>query len=284
MPTESRVPPSMRMRLLALSLLLAGWSGAAAAQSGQKPTHADPAIDPALMRAGFLSGHPDLRFRLLGLDEFKQGKMEDAFKFFQRAAYYADKPSQGMVAEMLWSGQGVAQDKALAYAWMDLAAERGYSTFLGLRERYWNALDEAERLLAVDEGQAIYSKYGDAAAKPRIATQLRRAKKQVTGSRTGSVGSLQIYVAGPGGFEQIDGSKFYEPKYWDPDKYQAWQDAIWMKPRIGRVSVGEVEAVGNGKAAGVPSRVPAGTPQTDSEEPQTPERSEQDLGSRPDNP
>ncbi len=46
----------------------------------------------------------------------------------------------------------------------------------------------------------------------------------------------------------------------------------------------KVEAVGNGKAAGVPSRVPAGTPQTDSEEPQTPERSEQDLGSRPDNP
>ena len=109
MPTESRVPPSMRMRLLALSLLLACCSGAAAAQSGQKPTHADPTIDPALMRAGFLSGHPDLRFRLLGLDEFKQGKMEDAFKFFQRAAYYADKPSQGMVAEMLWSGQGVAQ-------------------------------------------------------------------------------------------------------------------------------------------------------------------------------
>ena len=68
----------------------------------------------------------DLRFRLHGLEEFKAGRHEDAFKFFQRASFYADKPSQGMVAEMLWNGQGVAKDPALAYAWMDLAAERGY--------------------------------------------------------------------------------------------------------------------------------------------------------------
>ena len=103
----------------------------------------------------------------------------------------------------------------------------------------------------------------------------------MTGSRTGSVGSLQIYVAGPGGFEQIDGSKFYEPKYWDPDKYQAWQDAIWMKPRIGRVSVGEVDAVRDDKPIEVPSRVPSSAPQTDSEEPQTPARDETGLGTRP---
>ena len=108
MPTASHVPSSMRMCLLALPLVLACWSGAAAAQSsGQKPAAADPAIDPAIMRAGFLSAHPDLRFRLLGLDEFKQGKMENAFRFFQRAAFYADKPSQGMVAEMLFHGRNL---------------------------------------------------------------------------------------------------------------------------------------------------------------------------------
>ena len=220
----------------------------------------------------FLSGHPDLRYRLLGLDEIKQGKHANAFRFFQRAAYYADKPSQGMVAEMLWTGQGVPRDQALAYAWMDLAAERGYLPFLGARERYWAGLSEAERVRAVEEGQAVYSTYGDAAAKPRIASILRRARKEVTGSRTGSVGSLQVYVAGPSGFERIDGSKFYDPKYWDSEKYQAWQDAIWMKPRIGRVTVGEVDAVRDGKPADGTSRVPTSPPRTDSLEWQKPAR------------
>ena len=164
---------------------------------------------------------------------------------------------------------------------LDLAAERGYITFLGQRERYWNTLDDAQRSRAIEEGQAIYAKYGDAAAQPRIATVLRRARMQVTGSRTGFAGSLKIYVPGPGGFEQIDGSKFYDPKYWDPKQYQAWHDAVWMNPRIGHVSVGTMEKVREDAPAGVPSRVPTAQPQTDSEEPETPDRDESGLGTRP---
>src|SRR5690606_37219363 len=95
---------------------------------------------PVMITAGFLKAHPDLRYRLHGLEKYKERDFDDALKFFRRAAFYADKPSQGMVAEMYWRGEGVEQDRALAYAWMDLAAERGYRGFLGLRERYWNAL------------------------------------------------------------------------------------------------------------------------------------------------
>src|SRR3546814_12804278 len=76
--------------------------------------------------------------------------------------------------------------------------------------------------------------YGDAAAKPRIAIALRRGRREMTGSRTGMVGSLKIYVPGPGGYQQIDGSKFYDARYWEPEKYQQWHDAIWPQPRIGR--------------------------------------------------
>lgn len=273
----THVPCSLvGIRPLALSLLLASLPFAAAAQNTSSPPP-DPTADPVMLTAGFLSGHPDLRFRLLGLEEYKKQNFEDALKFFQRAAYYADKPSQGMVAEMLWNGQGAMQDKAQAYAWMDLAAERGYAGFLGLRERYWSDLSEAERDRALAEGQAIYAKYGDAAAQPRIAGVLRRERRQMTGSRTGSLaGNLQIYVPGPGGVQQIDGAKFYDPRYWDPRQYQAWHDAIWMKPRIGRVTVGEVEKVPDG--ATPPSRVPATTPQSDAEEPQTPDRDESGLG------
>ena len=257
---------------------LLGFNGIASAQvSEARPP--DPTEDPVMLSAGFLSGHPDLRYRLLGLDEFKQGEHERAMRFFQRAAFYADKPSQGMVAEMLWNGHGSKRDPALAYAWMDLAAERGYAGFLGLRERYWNALSEDERIHALEIGQSLYAQYGDAAAQPRLATVLRREKKRATGSRTGFVGSLKIFVPGPSGFQQIDGSKFYDERYWDPKQYQAWHDSIWMEPRVGRVSVGELKQVQDGGK--VPSRVPATLPQADVPEPSTPTRDESNIGKEP---
>lgn len=269
---------------LALLLLMAGFSclpGAVFAQGSQgSKAPPDPTQDRVMMGAGFLTAHPDLRYRLLGLEEFKKGELEDALRFFQRASYYADKASQGMVAEMLWNGQGTERNPPLAYAWMDLAAERGYAGFLGLRERYWNALNEEQRTRAVEEGQLLYAKYGDAAAQPRIANVLRREKKRTTGSRTGFVGSLQIYVPGPGGFDQIDGSKFYDERYWDPKQYQAWHDSIWMKPRVGRVSVGEVQQI---QEQAPSSRIPSTAPEVDADEPETPQRDESKLGTEKDN-
>lgn len=242
-----------------LPLLLLPW--VVALQAGENATvRTDPTQDRVMMSAGFLSGHPDLRFRLWAMEAREDGRMDEAFNLFRRAAFYGDKPSQGMVAEMYWTGEGVAKDPALGYVWMDLAAERGYPGFLGLRERYWNALSEPDRARAIEEGQALYAKYGDAATEPRIAAQLRRARSQTTGSRTGFVGNLTIYIPGPTGIAQpIDGSKFYDPRYWDPKLYRQWQDAIWKDPKVGRVQVGEVEQVG--------SRVPPTAPNIDAPEP-----------------
>lgn len=269
----------MRNRLLfALLYALLAPAGAFAQQDASSPPP-DPTSDRLMMSAGFLSAHPDLRYRLLGLDEFKHGRYEDALRFFQRASFYADKPSQGMVAEMLWNGQGTPKDPVLAYAWMDLAAERGYAGFLGLRERYWNALSETERKRALAEGESIYAKYGDAVAQPRLAATLRRERRNITGSRMGFAGNVKIYVPGPGGYEQIDGSKFFDERYWDPKQYQAWHDSIWMKPRIGRVQVGEVEQM---PQQGPASRVPTATPDKEAVEPETPQRDESHLGTQKD--
>ncbi|MCE7032199.1 hypothetical protein LY625_06135 [Lysobacter sp. GX 14042] len=185
------------------------------------------------------------RYRLLGVEAYRAREYERAFEYFRRAAYYADKPSQGMVAEMLWTGQGVPRDGALAYAWMDLAAERGYRGFLTLRERYWTRLDEPARARALEEGGAVYARYGDEAARPRIDRELRHARRQITGSRTGHpVGHLRIEVPGPNGTSiGIDGTRFYDPVYWDPQQYQAWHDQVWMEPRTGNVDVGELESL-----------------------------------------
>jgi len=255
-------------RLWLLAMLLPISTAMAADKKPAAPP--DPTADPLMITAGFLTHHPDMKYRLLGMEAFKAKKYEDAMRFFRRASFYADKPSQGMVAEMLWNGQGAPQDKALAYAWMDLAAERGYAGFLGLRERYWSALTEAERARAVSEGQEIYARFGDAAAKPRYETQLRRGRTQITGSRTGFAGNVQIIVPGPGGEQTIDGTKFYDPRYWDAKKYWAYTDQVWAKPRIGRVSVGEVEQVDDNLPA-PSSRVPETAPQVDAQEPDVPE-------------
>lgn len=223
-------------------LLLATCAGHAGHAEAQGKN--DPSTDPVMLSAGFLSAHPDLNNRLRGLEAYRKGDFAAALGHFMRAAYYADKPSQAMVAEMHALGQGVPRDPTLAYAWMDLAAERGYLPFLNHRERYWDALSHAERERVGTVGEPLYASLGDAVAQPRMARVLRNARRNTTGSRVGFVGNLKIMIPGPGGEEVIDGSKFYDPKYWDPDKYQAWHDSIWMNPRTGSVSIGEIQKIG----------------------------------------
>lgn len=226
----------------------------------------DPAGDAQLVTAGFLRHHQDLQYRLLGMDAYKAKRFDKALQYFRRASFFADKPSQGMVAEMYWNGEGTARDRVLAYAWMDLAAERGYAGFLGMRERYWNALDAGERERALAVGQEVYARFGDAAAKPRYEFQLRVARRTMTGSRTGFNRGIKIEIPGPGGSQIIDGSKYHDERYWDARKYWAWHDAIWMKPRIGRVDVGAVESVRDEPA--VPSsRIPETRPDVDATAP-----------------
>lgn len=236
------------MRHLVLACLLGIVSVGGFAWPGAQAQSVDEEL--VLNSDGFLAAHPDLDNRRRGMEAYEAGRHGQALTYFRRAARHADKPSQAMVAEMLWNGEGEARDPALAYAWMDLAAERGYPDFTIIRERYWMELDDAQRRDAVARGEGVYAEYGDEAARPRIDAVLRRERRRTTGSRTGFVGALRVHVPGPGGqMQSIDGSRFYDPKFWDPDLYQAWHDAIWMEPRRGRVDVGEIEPMRQGEAA-----------------------------------
>jgi hypothetical protein len=200
----------------------------------------DPLDDPRLHTGGFLRGHPDLRFRLNGLDSLDAGRAAEAFSFFQRAAHYGDKPSQAVLAEMLWDGRGVSQDRPLAYVWMDLAAVRGYTGFLALRERYWGELDQKEREEAVSLGEEVFSKYGDAVAKPRLARVMRRARNSATGSRTGMQTDMKIYAGAFEGSGQLDSRIFYDDRLWEPEQYQVLMDRAWKTRRIGSARRDEV--------------------------------------------
>src|SRR5690606_21961142 len=160
--------------LLLLALITFAAPEALAREDTPKPLF-DEGDQAVMSSSGFLAAHPDLRWRGEGLAAFEEGRTGEALTYFKRAARYADKPSQAMVAEMLWTGTGTPQDRPLAYAWMDVAAERAYIPFLSKREEYWNALSEAERAQALEAGAAVYDEYRDGVAKERLERLLRRA-------------------------------------------------------------------------------------------------------------
>lgn len=209
----------------------------------------------------FIRAHPDLRYRRSGMEAYERKRFGDAYGYFRDASRYADKTSQAMVAEMLWKGEGVTQDRPLAYAWMDLAAERKYPSLIVLRERYWSQMDESERARAVEVGRKVYAEYADDVAKPRLERELLRGRNQATGSRLGRVGTLalpsQVHVPKQqpqfegrsvdalGTFSNfVDGSKYYAAEYWEPQAYWKWQDAQWQQLGDGSVIVGAPQGVG----------------------------------------
>lgn len=262
-------------RTLVVACLLSLATAAHTQNTAKKaPLPEDPTSDPIMMSAGFLDWHPDINYRIRGTEALREQKYEDAFKYFQRAAYFADKPSQAMLGELLWNGRGVAQDRPSAYVWMDLAAERGYSMFLAHREQFWQQMSQDEQARALEVGQDLYARYGDAAARPRIDTKLRRGRARVTGSRTGFVGNLTIEIPGPDGVSlTMDASKFYDERYWDPKQYQEWHDQVWTKPRVPRVNASDLQQVRNAGTPPPQSRVPWTEPEVDAPEPEVPEDS-----------
>ena len=190
--------------------------------------------------AGFVESHPDLRNYRTGIREYRLGNLEKAFRSFRMASRYSDKPSQAVVAEMHWHGKGVALNRPLGYAWMDLAAERGNHRLLAQREKYWEAMSEAERAQALALGEQVYAEFGDAVAQRRLEVALRREKNQLAGSRTGYTGNTQIAAPMPGAGDAAGGdphgvipmisvpaSSFYASAYWDPKEYYAWRERLW---------------------------------------------------------
>lgn len=204
------------------------------------PTAAERLV---MQTEGFLNGHPDLRYRQRGQREMDAGRLSEALTNFMRASRYADKVSQATVAEMLWTGFGVERDRPLAYAWMDLAAERGYEGFTIHRERYWARLDADERKRAVDLGEALYNEYGDVVARPRLASFMRRKLHMTMGGRpsvVGRSGSVSARIDNDD-MQTFHFHDYYALRLWNESRYTEIQDAQWE--RISRVDVGDVERV-----------------------------------------
>ena len=224
----------------------------------------EPGIPPEMLTSGFLSAHPDIRWRREASYSYNRKEYALAMDQFTRAARYADKPSQAMIAEMYWEGLGVPQDRELGYAWMDLAAERMYPNFVIKRERYWQLLDAGQQRNAIERGQQLLAEYGDDAAKPRLAKLMQRAQRETTGSHLGHVGGgLKITpMTGPlaGTGVTIAAEKYYAAEFWNPRQYFEAQDAEWGSPEHGQVNVGELENVAPAQDATPPDPEPTPGP------------------------
>lgn len=198
------------------------------------------ATNPDVIKnSGYLEAHPDQMWRAEAVREMDEGDPAKAVVYLKRAARYADKPSQALLAVMLWEGEeGVPQDRPAGYAWMDLAAERGYPEYLVTREEYWEDMSPAERAMARKVGAPIYDQYADVVAKKRVDNAMRRAFRQITGSRTGHVANLTIVPMDIFGLEQVPGDIFYDQRHWNPKRYWKVQDQMWNPHAVGVAEVG----------------------------------------------
>ena len=73
--------------------------------------------------------------------------------------------------------------------------------------------------------------------------QLRDARRDITGSRVGFVGSpLKVIIRGENGeFAHERGDTIYARQYWDSALYQQWKDASYRRELEGEVEVGELQ-------------------------------------------
>lgn len=235
-----------RQIALLIMILLLLWNGSSPATAGEI-TGKDQDV---IHTVAFLNGHPDQKFRAQGQQALADGKADVALANFTRAALYADKLSQAAVAELLWNAGHDTQDRPLAYAWMDIAAERGTPFLVAKRELFWRQLNDQERKQALSRGQPLLDRYADVVAKPRLEKVLRQERRRSTGSRLGKPnGALSVCISGGliasakgpivNCTASVEGGRFYEDKFWEPASYWAWQDTLLNDlQKLPRVNVG----------------------------------------------
>ena len=194
-------------------------------------------IPKALLTDGFLAAHPDIYYRMRGVERDKARNFASAFKQYRHAAWFGDKPSQARLGEMYWNGDGTQGDRVRGFLWMALAAERGQREFSLLKLYYWQHLDAAEQARARELEQGMLAEFGDKAAKHRLGTVMRREQRKTTGSMLGYNAAMGPLFMSNG----LDPELYYAEVFWNPEEYLEFRDRIFEQQYEGRVDVGRPE-------------------------------------------
>ncbi len=143
---------------------------------------------------------------------YNNGDYVSARARFRSAARWADKTAQFNLAVTYYKGQGTESDVAMAWAWFQLAAERGYPMMVDMADQLDGMINDDIRR----RGQAILAElepvYGDEVAIERTANHMRRERRRATGSRVGATAFLRVVDSN--GFSR-DGRDFFRPEAWD---------------------------------------------------------------------
>lgn len=212
------------------------------------PPESDPDIEKIITAMNNAStwGHPDLFGEFAGMRLYSEGHYAAAIKYFKYGARYADKLSQLSIGLMYENGQGVEKDPVTACAWLALAAERKFPSFIATRDRVCEALTPAQHDQAVAVLDKLMPEYGDAVAKKRMVRALDMAKTEGTGSRLGFDSGIQTAgvnsncggpTVGDAPVAGCGSTDFWSPWRWDPKKYFAARDARWR----GTVTIGDLK-------------------------------------------
>lgn len=184
-----------------------------------------------------------------GYDLFADGKRAyeagfhfSAYQKFRRAAYWADKMAQHNLGVMTYRGEGVDRDPARAWAWFELAAERGYPEFVGIANAVWDELAPVQRRKAqrvLDDELA--PRYGDEVAIPRTTQRMESERRRIVGTRTGMVGNVTVYDRRTVGART--GEEYFAAERWDFRRVVEREKQVFEALARGNVTIGELEFV-----------------------------------------
>ncbi|HTV84442.1 MAG TPA: hypothetical protein VME63_03510 [Dyella sp.] len=167
-------------------------AGTATAQQPASTSSTYVPSDKELAAANCIIGEerflPGDYYYCLGGMTYGQHNYAQSNRFFTTAASWASKPAQYVLGVMALNGDHQPKNRALALAWLALAAERPDSRFKKPYEEVYTASSPAERSAADALLEKMRPVYGDATAAVRA--QKRYADGMAVLNRLNNGGSL----------------------------------------------------------------------------------------------
>ena len=194
----------------------------------------------AMSTDAFMDTHLDIKYLLIGRDRLLRGDYAGALYALDRSGSHGDKLAQAMLAEMHWEGQGTKVDRVRAYALADVASERLNDPFLvGIRERYWTALTDAERAQVPAIAKEVLDRYGEENTNRRVAQHWRNSRDMARPVGAGRfLGFIELENYTDGTVSEVRGEAFFAEKFWNLERYQEFKDKfVANASRYGTVKV-----------------------------------------------
>lgn len=169
--------------------LAAAWAAAtdpasaSTSSSDYVPSDADLAAAHCVIgEERFLPG--DYYYCLGGLT-YGRHRYDQSLRFFTTAASWASKPAQYVLGVMALHGDHQPRNRALALAWLTLAAERPNSRFQAPYDELFKASTQAERMAAEGLLKRMRPVYADATAAARAEARYADGMKWLAHMNTG---------------------------------------------------------------------------------------------------